>query len=187
MDASLLRAALVALSAFALPACSEDAGEPSPEPEARPAALTCADDDLQSARPFGGAGYDASQGGLLQPAQDSYLASTTLLALKPDEAAQQRFTELMGPIFQALATQDGLIGFELATSQKCGYGRTITVWRDEEALMGFVMSDPHVAAMSEATSISFSAAVASWEITAPEIPISWEVARAKADAAKPSY
>ena len=188
---SLLGATLAALSLFSLPACtSEDSGEGTVPPTNEVTGadvFTCVDDDLSSVQPFGGLGYKPSEGGLQAPLQETYLASTTVIAIKPDEASGKRFFELSGPVIGQLPQMEGVIGWEVALSDKCGYGRTITVWRNEEAMMGFVMSDAHVAAMSESTSVSTAAVVTSWEIPAAEIPLSWDAARAKAAATKLSY
>ena len=177
--------------ALALPACSSDDPEPTKEPAPAPEQtaadfFTCQDTDF-SPSPFGGPGYDEAQGGLLGPAQDTYLTSVTLLQLEPEQAAADRFGELVGAIVATLGSQDGLIGYALGTSQQCGYASTITVWRDEEAMMRFVMSDAHAAAMSEATTISAVGVVVSFELPAAEVPISWEAARARVLKEKTSY
>jgi heme-degrading monooxygenase HmoA len=187
---SLLHVALAALAIAALPACTSEESspvEPTPEQPGNTGAdiFTCVDDDLSMVGEFRGPGYDPDNGGLLEPVQESYLASTTLIAVKPE--SQGRFFQLMMPFFAQLPEQEGLIGYQLAQSDKCGYGRTVTVWRDEEAMMAFVMSDNHVAAMSEAPGISSAAVVTSWEITAAEVPLSWDVAREKAAATEISY
>lgn len=188
---SILRTTLAALAFFALPACTSesDPGTQDPPKDEITGAdvFTCADDDLASFNAFGGPGYNASQGGLLQPPQDRYIASTTLISPKPDEASQARFFELMAPIFQLLATHDGLIGFQVASSDACGYDRTMSVWRDEEAMMAFVMSDAHVAAMGEAATISTAAVVTHWEIGPDQVPFSWDLAREKAGAEVVSF
>ena len=188
---SILGATLAALSLFSLPACtSDDSGEgtvPQTSEITGADVFTCVDDDLSAGQPFSGPGYKPSEGGLQAPLQEAYLASTTAIAIKPDEASGKRFFELTVPIIGQLTQMEGVVGWEVALSDKCGYGRTITVWRNEEAMMGFVMSDAHVAAMSESASVSTAAVVTSWEIPAAEIPLSWDVARAKAAATKISY
>ncbi|WP_437911604.1 hypothetical protein WME73_28650 [Sorangium sp. So ce302] len=192
IDFSLSRVALVpllvAVAAF-VPACGADDGTPSNTSggsgtQTAASQFTCTDDDLQSA-PFGGPGF--ADGALTGTAQDSYVVSSTLLWMKPDEAAQRRFGELMGPILAQLPAQEGLIGFTLGTSAKCGYARTITVWKDEEAMGKFVMSDAHLSAMSAASAVSVHGVVTQWTVGAGDLPMSWEAAREKVAAAEISY
>ncbi|WP_437812228.1 antibiotic biosynthesis monooxygenase family protein [Sorangium sp. So ce1078] len=192
VDSALSRAVLIALSAALAPACSAEgeegttddtsggAGAPTAASE-----FTCTDDDLESLAPFGGPGF--KDGALTGAAQDTYVASSTLLWLKPDEASQRRFGELMAPIASQLPTQEGLIGFALGTSARCGYARTVTVWKDEEAMGKFVMSDAHVAAMGAGSDVSVHGAVTHWTVGAGDLPLSWEVAREKIAAAEISY
>ncbi|WP_437323148.1 hypothetical protein [Sorangium sp. So ce381] len=194
IDFSLSRVALVpflvAVAAL-VPACGADdqqgtTGNTGGGSGTQTAAseFTCTDDDLQSA-PFGGPGF--ADGALTGAAQDSYVVSSTLLWMKPDEAAQRRFGELMGPILAQLPAQEGLIGFTLGTSAKCGYARTITVWKDEEAMGKFVMSDAHLSAMSAASAVSVHGVVTQWTVGAGDLPLSWEAAREKVAAAEISY
>lgn len=191
VDSALSRVVLVALAAALAPACSAEdeegtQGEPSGGSGAPTAAseFTCADDDLESS-PFGGSGF--KDGALTGAAQDAYLASSTLLSLKADEASQRRFGEVMAPIISQLPAQEGLIGFALGTSAKCGYARTVTVWKDEEAMGKFVLSDAHRAAMSVGSDVSVHGAVTHWTVGAGDLPLSWEAAREKIAAAEISY
>ncbi|WP_437576851.1 hypothetical protein [Sorangium sp. So ce887] len=191
VDSALSRVVLVALAAALAPACSseDEAGtpdEPSGGSGAPTAAseFTCTDDDLESS-PFGGPGF--KDGALTGAAQDTYVTSSTLLWLKTDEASQRRFGEVMTPILSQLPAQEGLIGFSLGTSAKCGYARTVTVWEDEEAMGKFVISDAHVAAMGVGTDVSVHGVVTHWTVGAGDLPLSWEAAREKIAAAEISY
>ncbi|XXX72824.1 hypothetical protein WMF30_34765 [Sorangium sp. So ce134] len=186
------RAVLVALVAALVPACSADGGEDAPrEPDdgsgaqTAASAFTCTDDDLQSSEPFGGPGF--KDGSLTGAAQDAYVASSTLLWLKADAASQQRFGEVTAPIIAQLPAQEGLVGFAVGTSAKCGYARTVTVWEDEDAMGKFVMSDAHVAAMGLGGEVSVHGVVTHWTIGAGDLPLSWETAREKIAAAEISY
>ncbi|WP_437730402.1 antibiotic biosynthesis monooxygenase [Sorangium sp. So ce1335] len=192
MDSAFSRVARLALIAALVPACSGggEAGAPG-EPgggagaETAASAFTCADDDMQNLAPFGGPGFQ--DGTLTGAAQDTYVASSTLLWVKADEASQRRFIELATAIVAQLPAQEGLIGFVLGTSAKCGYARTITVWKDEEAMGKFVMSDAHLAAMAATSEISVQGAVTHWAVGAGDVPPSWDAAREKIAAAETSY
>ncbi|MGK3992491.1 antibiotic biosynthesis monooxygenase [Sorangium sp. So ce1024] len=192
LDSAPSRLARLAVIATLVPACSSG-GEEGPTGDAgggsdtqtAASTFTCADDDMQSPAPFSGPGFQ--DGALTGAAQDTYLAASTLLWIKADEASQRRFGELATAIVSQLPQQEGIIGFTLGMSEKCGYARTITVWKDEEAMGKFVMSDAHLTAMSEAGEISVHGAATHWTLGASELPPSWEVVRAKIAAVKPSY
>ncbi|MBZ5711905.1 antibiotic biosynthesis monooxygenase family protein [Nannocystis pusilla] len=144
----------------------------------------CVEDDLMP-MPFAGPGYDPANGGLQEPLQDKYVASTTFLVLRPETA--QEFLATVEPMIPVLMANQGLVGFSTATSAKCGTARTLTVWRDQMAMMDFVASDEHVAGMTRATEFSTTGTVTSWEVTRAELPLAWETAMARASAATPSY
>jgi heme-degrading monooxygenase HmoA len=59
----------------------------------------------------------------------------------------------------------GLVGLQIARSEKCHYGRTLTVWKDADALMAFVTSPNHAAAVAHATQTGDAEAVVSWEMS----------------------
>ena len=136
---------------------------------------SCVEDDFMS-QPLAGSGYNPEQG-LLEPRQETYVASTTFLILNPEQG--QRFQELVGPIMGDLQTREGLVAMSLGNSQKCGTVRTMTLWKSQEAMMDFVFSPAHTAAMAEANIVGLNGATTSWEVAADEVPMSWELARTK--------
>ncbi len=168
----------------ALSACADDAGASGAGPEragvaAEASALACADDDLASAGPFRGPGYDASRGGVLGERRPSYLAATTVFAYSPEPAAQRRFYELIDGVIAQAMGQPGFLGYELAYSSKCNYGRTITLWQDEASMMSFVTSGAHATAMAEVRVVGVDGRTIDWSVTADDLPISWATARAR--------
>jgi heme-degrading monooxygenase HmoA len=184
------RAALATLALLLLPACTDDEPSDTAAPVGHELTggevFTCSDGDL-TAQPFSGPGYDAEAGAILAPVQETYLASSTLIAVKADEASMKSFLQITAPMIGQLPEQDGLVGFTVGLSSKCRYGRTITVWKTEEAMMAFVGSDAHLAAMAQGPSVSEGGVVTSWEATAAEVPVTWEVARQKVSAAKVAF
>ena len=90
--------------------------------------------------------------GALEPG--SYLFSTTYLRLRREPAAQMRFGQLMEPILADLMSRDGLVAFSLGGSDACGVARTLTVWRDDSAMLGFVTSAAHGAAVRSVSEVS---------------------------------
>jgi hypothetical protein len=104
--------------------------------------------DLESAPLAGSAVAD----GVLKPG--SYLYSTTYLQLRQEPKAQQRFGELMQGILAELQTRPGLLAISLGTSRSCGIARTLSVWQDDVAMLGFVTSAAHSAAIGSVTEVS---------------------------------
>lgn len=185
----VLHVTLLGVSLAGLTACSSGEGPPASEPEpgtTGAAVFACVEDDFITSGPFQGPGYDPEQGGLLGPAQETYIAATTIGRIKP-AALEDHYQGLVVAVIEQLATQEGLIGLELGQSEKCGYTRTKTVWRDEEAMFGFVGSDAHVAAMAEGRNVLSAAAVAHWTVGADEVPPSWTTVHDKIAATEVSH
>ena len=160
---------MISALSTSLVACTDDGGQEKNDLQ------SCVEDDFQ-AEPLAGAGYNPEQG-LVGPQQDTYIASTTFLILKPDKVA--RFQELAGAIGADLQTREGLIAVAFGQSEKCGTVRTMAVWASEQAMGDFVLGDAHLAAMAEASVVGENGAVTHWEVAADEIPMSWDLARSK--------
>lgn len=115
------------------------------------------EDDFQAA-PLMGPGV---QNGVLPKGE--YLISTTYLQLRQDATAQSKFNDLMQPLVADLMTRSDLVAVSLGTSASCGTARTLSVWRDDAAMMGFVAGPAHRAAMSSVREISRGGSmVTSW-------------------------
>lgn len=170
---------LITISVFAtaLAAC-DGGGEPAGND-----LQSCVEDDFQ-AQPLAGAGYSPEQG-LLEPMQETYVASTTFLILNPDQG--QRFQELSAAIGADLQTREGLVALAFGQSEKCGTVRTMAVWKSRDAMLDFVFAPAHAAAMAEGHIVGLNGVVTSWEVAADEIPMSWELARTKLARAEPAY
>jgi hypothetical protein len=87
-------------------------------------------------------------------ASGQYLISSTYLRLAQDADSQRLFQELITPVVTDLGSRDGLLALSLGTSASCGSARTLAVWRDEEAMIGFVTGAAHATAMSRVTDVS---------------------------------
>lgn len=150
-------------SVLALSACDTDATPTRPKelaaedggasaPDEQEVASQCARGHLEAdfmAGPLMGPGV---VDGALDAAE--YVLSTTYLELRQEPGAQRRFGELMGPIMADLMKRDGLVAVALGTSQECGTARTLSIWRDDVAMMGFVVGDAHRAAMGAVREVS---------------------------------
>jgi len=151
------------------------ANDPS-EPATPPA--SCARGTLEpdfTSAPLAGAAVDADG---LRPGQ--YIVSSTYLQLNPD--ARATFDQLIGPVLADLETRDGLLALSLGQSEACVALRTLAVWRDDAAMIAFVTSPAHTAAMTRVTDISRGGSVvthwtgdatsATWTVAAEELAAS---------------
>ncbi len=87
-------------------------------------------------------------------AAGDYVLSTTYLQLAPDAESQRLFQQLVEPITEDLQTRAGLVAVSLGLSEACGVARTLAVWEDDAAMIAFVTSAAHAAAMVRVTDIS---------------------------------
>ena len=155
-DETLLRRArlhfagstLLAL-ALALPACSDDEKPKRPdaggEDECSAAQIEA---DLEDA-PFMGPLADEN-GKLKLESGKSYIVSSTYGVPVPGEdgaPVTPQYLELFGAVQAQLEVQQGLLAIKLATSDRCGSGRTLAVWASEDDMYSFVTSEAHFNAM----------------------------------------
>jgi heme-degrading monooxygenase HmoA len=137
------------------------------------------------APPLEGPGYEGEV--LVSEAPGPFIVSTTQLILKSgDSEAQALFDKNMEAINAALPQQPGLVGFSLGIEPFASGYRTLSVWESEDAVLGWVVSDAHAAAMGEMADHSDPAsAVLSWSVTREELiaaPPSFNDAAARLDA-----
>jgi hypothetical protein len=158
----------------ALPNENDEPGADSatPEPETPDAATAdaaladaavvpddgCREDELEADMPRTPlAGDDVVDGAV--PA-GSYAISSTYLRLPEGEAARERFFALVGPVLADLTTREGAVASALALSASCNTARTLTVWRDQDAMYEFVAGEAHLAAMAAVGEVSRGGSIA---------------------------
>lgn len=135
--------------------------------------LRCIDDDRVSWFGFDGPLYDRDTQRLVGTDQDSYIAATTLFHYTAERSV---FTETVERIIEAAMEAPGFVGVDIAISEKCQFGRTITVWESEEDEFNFVLSGPHLEAMGNLRSLGDDGRNLNWTISPQEIPVPWETA-----------
>jgi hypothetical protein len=174
----MLRWTLMLTAALACAACDESDSTTETPAEMPPAEMPtemdaqplCVEDD------FGGTGWlgPAVQDGVLtlDPAT-TYRVSTTVLYLQDGDTPFQTFNQKIGPILGEMATMDGLLAWHLGSSEKCGAQRTITVWRDIDAMYRFVGSPAHVDAMGITSDVARDARVTSWDSVGADVALEW--------------
>jgi heme-degrading monooxygenase HmoA len=129
--------------------------------------------------PFEGPGYVLGEGLVGEP-RDSYIAATTDLILGDDPGAQAAFDTHVAAMKEAIIDQPGFVGMSLGTVIFGNSQRTLTVWESEEAMLAWVVSDTHIAAMEAFAADGMAdpaSKVAQWTLTADEMPPTWAQAR----------
>ncbi|MCU0656543.1 MAG: antibiotic biosynthesis monooxygenase [Polyangiaceae bacterium] len=152
------------LAALTLLACSEESSTtPAPTPastgDTSKAAVeppgcersTALEPDL-AFTDWVGPAVDPKTGKLALPEGSGYLVATTRLNLRKD--GQELFGKHIGAIFTTIEQQPGFLAFQTGISDRCGVARTLSVWKDEESLYGFVTSGAHKAAIDDTPKMS---------------------------------
>jgi len=141
--------------------------------------LACAEPDPVET-PFEGPGYDEEAGTLLVE-QDTYLLGLTELYVKNAPGPGGLFGDHANAIGTYLYSGETEIpGFVGGRFRNVGTLKwwTLTVWTDEASMMDFVLSEPHVSAMIDLSTVASDARSTHLEITADDIPVEWDDALA---------
>lgn len=139
----------------------------------------CEETDFEDDFPLGGPGFDPETGIIGEP-QETYLVATTQIYRKPEKAGE--FMAAAGPVLSTLNESEGMVAFGIGSSAACGCARTLSVWKSEEAMLSFVASDAHAAAMLQVNDLAYTGRTTHWEVTAEELmELDWDVARAKVE------
>lgn len=108
-----------------------------------------------------------------------YLALLTYLPLRSFRTLPQ-FFRYSGAIQGQLRTSRGLIGFTLDAHPLRRQFWTLSVWEDEDALMEFVRTNPHLGTMHGLKGRMGATRFIRWPIEGSEVPPTWEDALARA-------
>ena len=110
-----------------------------------------------------------------------YLALLSYLPLK----GYRRSLELLRrarSISSQLGNTPGLIGFTFRAKLLSHRFWTLSAWEDEQALRSFVGRAPHLDAMDRLRPHMGDATFTRWKVSGAAIPLTWNVALARADA-----
>lgn len=143
----------------------------------------CVETMIVEARPLVGPGYDAEMGGLLEPMQDEYIVSATTLLVRPEE--QEDFFAVVAEVTAQLDQTEGMVAYSLALEPTCGFSRTLSIYRSEEAMMSFSTSQAHAMAIARSSELGITGKVTHWTLPASEFPPTWEMANEKLAAEPP--
>lgn len=152
---------LLALMLCLLPACF-GGDEPDEKEDKEPPVSqldTCDEHDFAPSGWIGpGVGED---GKLLEPASSYVMAGTAGLP-RASEADQVNFDMHNTAILEDILTREGFVAANLGGSTVCNTGRTMSLWRDHDSMMKFVLGDAHLAAMTEVSDILQESKTSNW-------------------------
>lgn len=138
--------------------------------------IACTPEPSES--PLEGPGFDDSTGDLLR-SQDEYLVALTFLEVRNAPGPGGRFGDHANRIGNYLF-EETPAGWQGAAFRNVGRLKwwTMTVWESEEAMMDFVVSEPHASAMLEINDVSQGAVSRALWMSADDLPLSWADAMA---------
>jgi len=144
----------------------------------------CDEADLD-ATPFMGPAFDPETGALVEPLPAGHIVATTVGWPKPAQADFDAVSEASNRVItEQLFTQDGMLGGSFGLSAQCNSARTLTIWRDEDALMAFVFSGVHFEMASTKLIHTQAWETTHWTGAATSEPPTWERARLQLDDAR---
>ena len=165
------RTASVALPLLLL-ACDADA--PPDEPTVAELA-ECDESDL-APTPFMGPAFDES-GALVAPLPRPHVVATTVGWHYPEN--REALVAETEPAMTDVFTHDGLLGVAFASSERCGSGRTISLWRDDASRMKFVFGAVHGKAITRGLKYTRGWETTNWSEPTAEQPPTWDEVRAR--------
>jgi hypothetical protein len=180
MTVMRLKGLLCAGLVLTLSGCGSEAEEPRRAPRSATSVVSADDPcqrytleaDMILLGPLQGPAVDP-ESGELQPPSSAFVVSTTYLRLRGEASAQQRFAELAQGIGEALPTQPGLLALQFGSAESCGTARTLSMWQDEESMLGFVASPAHTAAMAAIGEVSRGGSIAAHWSGTDASDVSW--------------
>lgn len=87
-----------------------------------------------------------------------------------------RFAGYVRQIYDQLQRTDGLIGFSMRAQPMRKQYWTLSLWRDEAAMMAFVHTRPHLDIMKLMHGRMAQTAFRSWTVTTPDQSLDWSEA-----------
>jgi hypothetical protein len=159
----------------ALAACGdrEPDGEPTLD-ERLDALAECTPTDIQVLLPWTGPAFDPATGQLIEPLPDGHVEAVVNGWRRYTDEAQALRVQHGTAVANDVFARDGLLGFQSVESAECDISISHTLWRDQEAMMGFVFGPAHAAAMAAADEMHHEAKGAYWTSQARDIAPTWQ-------------
>jgi heme-degrading monooxygenase HmoA len=120
---------------------------------------------------FFGPGADMDGALVARPPAAGWVVASTYLRLNPDNLGV--FGERAGAVVETLFTSPGLVAMSTSRSDSCGTVRTLTIWESEEAMLDFVGSPAHMAAIGATPLISRGGSVTAHWMASTVEEASW--------------
>jgi len=117
----------------------------------------------------------------VEPDRECWIVAS-LLPLKSRWRIPQ-FLRFTMAIRGQLAHAEGLIGYSLIAELPSKQFLTLSAWVDEERLNAFAAAMPHLDIMRKLRPHMAPTTFVTWKAPANEVPVSWETARARLEAA----
>jgi quinol monooxygenase YgiN len=125
--------------------------------------------------PFDGPGM--ADGALATDHEGPFVVAVTYARSAPGEG--RRFGDHVTAIEEQLADADGLVGYSLRGDLVGRDNWTLSVWESEDALLAFLTTGAHLAALGEAGTVLQDSRFASWdEPDRAALPPTWDQALA---------
>lgn len=121
--------------------------------------------------PVEGPGFDPD-GTLVSAHEGPFVVAVT--HARSAAGQQDAFAAHVDAITAAIALAPGFVGSSLRGHRPGRDNWTLSIWESEEAMDEFVLTGPHLAAMSEAGLVLEEAGFAHFEAEASELPPTWE-------------
>ena len=127
------------------------------------------------ALPFEGPGWSDESGITLELEEGQRVfVGATHLDVKNTNEAQTLFDDRMAKLREVLPEQKGLIGYSLRQNvfNNDRY-MTVSVWRSEEEMLAWVVSDAHSAAIVDFATLGEKGITTAWEDDVENVPPAW--------------
>lgn len=123
--------------------------------------------------PLAGPGFDESTGDLLRD-QPEFLVALTYLEVRNAPGPGGRFGDHASAVGEHLfdTEPDGWLGAGFRNVGRLQWW-TMTVWESEDAMMDFVVSEPHASAMLDINEVSRGAVSRALWMDAADLPLAW--------------
>ncbi|MFI6153786.1 antibiotic biosynthesis monooxygenase family protein [Kitasatospora sp. NPDC051170] len=139
--------------------------------------------DLNVVAPWAGPAVDEATGLLREPIRGKHLIATSVGWPKPGH--EPAAIELNQAILAELYVRPGLLAVTLAISEESWNStRSLSIWQDEQALLGFLTSTPHLAAARRVKELMYDWEGTNWEVEETSVLPTFDEARARLDAVR---
>jgi hypothetical protein len=143
---------------------------------------SCDESDMVADLPWSGSAIDPQTGKLKEPLPDGFVIASTVGW--PTEEGKLEIQKNTISAIGVAFTYPTLLAAQFGTSQRCGAGRSLQIWRDEAAMVEYVLSDNHQSVAPLARTHTKGWETTHWSGNSAEELPTWADSRARLDAAR---